>query len=350
MKNRLFSYLAVAAVLLTGCDSYNRTDAIPSFTVTKTSLNIFVGDVVKIDASPTNQNYTWTSEVPEVATVSNTGEVTALSAGTTDIIVSSADATIRIPVIATVKIPLTDLVLNYTDPTLQVTLNGTYSVNATKEPSDANDVDNVVWTSSNPDVATVSSLGVISGLGLGYTTITCTLGNFVKSIDVEVIVTTSTPFRGPHILSASTPLEFPCIDFDMGGEGIAFHDTNSNNDGGVKYRANYGDPNGGSVDIGGDYAIGWTNNGEWWIYTLQVEDAGYYKVEMESSNNSATSFNFEFDAVVYPEYISRATGGWAAWTWMEYYNVYLTEGKHWMKIVYNSGGSNLRTLRFTYVP
>ncbi len=65
-------------------------------------------------------------------------------------------------------------------------------------------------------------------------------------------------------------------DFDMGAEGIAFHDSNSENEGVNTYRSE----DSGGVDIvsgNGNYAIGYTVNGEWLEYTVNVKEAGLYE-------------------------------------------------------------------------
>ena len=64
--------------------------------------------------------------------------------------------------------------------------------------------------------------------------------------------------------------------FDRGGESVAYHDSESANQGGA-YRTDEG------VDIGGvgedGYAIGYLAQGEWLEYTVMVDSAGVYAVD-----------------------------------------------------------------------
>ncbi|MBK8819260.1 MAG: Ig-like domain-containing protein, partial [Saprospiraceae bacterium] len=98
----------------------------------------------------------WTSSNPAVATVTNTGIVTAISQGTATFIFTnsvtncSSDATTPVTV----------------NPGPVITLNGPANIcvgNTTQLlPSSGG-----TWTSSNPAVATINSSGVINGLTPG---------------------------------------------------------------------------------------------------------------------------------------------------------------------------------------
>jgi len=150
------------------------------------------------------------------------------------------------------------------------------------------------------------------------------------------------------VLSKDAPFTMPFIDFDLGGEGEAYHDTGSGNDGGNAYRANNGDALGGGVDIGSDMAIGWTNDNEWWNYTVDVKDAGAYDFEIESSVNSGTNIVITLDGVQLDSYYLASTGGWANWTWNYKKEFNFPAGVHVMRITYLNGGTNFRTMKFTY--
>ena len=89
-------------------------------------------------------------------------------------------------------------------------------------------------------------------------------------------------------------MELPGIiqaeDYDSGADGIAFHDSDNNNEGDVKnYRTD-----GGGVDLvkgNGGTAIGYTSSGEWLEYTVNVLEAGVYIYEATvSSGTTGSSF------------------------------------------------------------
>jgi hypothetical protein len=98
---------------------------------------------------------------------------------------------------------------------------------------------------------------------------------FALDRDGKVIFVTDKhkTFKGPHVLSAGLPCIIPMRDFDMGGEGVAFHDSdeyNHNQPGGDDYRRSHGDMNSYSVDVEKGVNIGWIDSGEWLLYTVEV--------------------------------------------------------------------------------
>ena len=94
----------------------------------------------------------------------------------------------------------------------------------------------------------------------------------------------SEPFSG-------TPIEIPGIiqieDFDKGGEGVAFHDSDSNDEGDANYRTDNA-----GVDLkarNGGIVIGNTADGEWLEYTVNVVTAGNYKYSVVASSGVSNS-------------------------------------------------------------
>lgn len=155
------------------------------------------------------------------------------------------------------------------------------------------------------------------------------------------------------------PLEIPGsifpVDFDLGGEGVAYHDTDVVNDGGY-YRA-------GGVDI--DWApsyfndgayLGWTRAGEWLKYTVNVRDDGIRTFDLEAMVASAGQggvFHIEMDGVDKTGPIEIFdTGGWRNWRATYRRGIPLAPGTHVMRIVMDSVGpsgsvGNIARLWFT---
>jgi hypothetical protein len=163
------------------------------------------------------------------------------------------------------------------------------------------------------------------------------------------------PFKGPHILSAAAPCIIPMRDFDIGGEGVAFHESdehNSNGPDGDDYRRNHGDLNSYPVDVEKGQSIGWGAPGEWLIYTVEVADSGEYQLSISSSTPAVTSvFHLEVDNQNVSGSVSAPyTGGLYQWEWCpaEPLSVYLTAGSHQIKFYYEAGGSNFHELKLTY--
>lgn len=99
-----------------------------------------------------------------------------------------------------------------------------------------------------------------------------------RQSDMVYYTLTITPKRTPFKGVISLPGIIEAENFDKGGEGFTFHDSDSEDEGKVGYRS---DNEG--VDIGkqadGGYHIGWTQKDEWYEYTVNVTEAGKYSCE-----------------------------------------------------------------------
>ncbi|MDR0574423.1 MAG: carbohydrate-binding protein [Tannerella sp.] len=346
-----FVVLVSSALLTANCNEYERTDATPSIYVDHMTLKLFAGETIQLQASPTGSTYTWTCEDSEVATVSSSGFVTATGPGTTNIAV--ADGTVRtsVPVTVVNRIAMTGLSLNIRS--VELTPGAKRSVVAVRIPENANDGGAFLWSTDNIDVATVNSVGDITGISEGEAVVACRCGSFSETVRVSVAFTR--PFKGPHILSSETPCVLPMVNFDLGGDGYAFHDADTGNSGGLTYRANNGDNAGGAVDMenAANPNIGWTSDGEWLQYTVDVRTGGRYSVEVEqASPNSDGSFRIEVDGADRTGVVPASnTGGWSAFGWDAVPALLnMSEGTHKIKYYFVHGAHNIRTLRFTYVP
>ncbi len=143
-----------------------------------------------VDFTPSNANQKsveWNSDKPNIATVNN-GLVTAVALGTANISATAKDKDgnqLTANCIVTVKnISVTGVSLNKSSIT--ISLNNSETLTATISPSNASNK-NVTWTSNDTSIATVNN-GVVTGIGLGNTTITVTTedGNKTASCSVEV--------------------------------------------------------------------------------------------------------------------------------------------------------------------
>ena len=99
------------------------------------------------------------------------------------------------------------------------------------------------------------------------------------------------PPRTPYNGVKDIPGIIECEDFDGGAEGMSFHDSDNVNEGDVK---NYRTDSGG-VDLvkgNGGTVIGYTAQGEWLEYTVNVSQAGEYEYEATvSSGNDNSAFS-----------------------------------------------------------
>lgn len=100
------------------------------------------------------------------------------------LIIKNADFSVN--KVATVEIeedvPCTGITLNESTSAI-TSINGTDTLTAATTPADTTDT--VVWSTSNPDVATVAG-GIVTATGCGTATITATCGSFSATCEVTV--------------------------------------------------------------------------------------------------------------------------------------------------------------------
>lgn len=138
---------------------------------------ICVGNTLTLTGSATASGTTpWLSGTPSVASISNTGVVTAVSSGTSIITYTNSNGCQN--TLSFVVNPLPTITGNTT-----LCLNATSVLNGTGTPSS----NPVAWSSSVPAVATITSAGSVTALSPGTTTITYTDNNgCVKTAVVTV--------------------------------------------------------------------------------------------------------------------------------------------------------------------
>lgn len=105
-------------------------------------------------------------------------------------------------------------------------------------------------------------------------------------------------------------------DFDLGGNGEAYHDTTAGNLGG-KYRTLEDVDIESSTDSGGGYNVGWLGAGEWLEYTIEVTSAvsgDYVLTTRVATQNTGGAFFVEFDGINETGTLTVPnTGGWQDW-------------------------------------
>ncbi len=158
---------------------------------------------------------------------------------------------------------------------------------------------------------------------------------------------TPPPVQGPY---SGTPAVIPgtieAENYDTGGQGTAYHDNDATNNGG-QYRPNEG------VDIEtcaeGGFNVGWTNNGEWLRYTVNVNTAGVYTLQARvASAVGNRNFYVELDGVNISGTLTVPnTGGWQSWQTLTVTTPALTVGQKQLRIVMQGNDINVNYLRFS---
>ena len=171
-------------------------------TIATESLSLPIGDSFTLEASvqpsnATNQNIMWSSSNTHVATVSSDGIVTATGDGTATITAKTEDGSFTATCEVTVTVPVTAVVI--TNSMLSLHEGETFTIEASVRPTYATNK-NIIWSSSDPSVATVSSSGatgsevliqhgLVTAVGGGTATITATSEDGGVATICEVTVT-----------------------------------------------------------------------------------------------------------------------------------------------------------------
>ena len=182
MKKVFLLILAAASMMMTSCDE---DVAVTGVLLNPASLTIGIGDMATLTAlvepgNATHKAVRWSSDKPDIVTVNEKGEVTAVAKGVATITVVTNDGEYTETCIVTVvdKItPVTSVKLNKESLTLTVGQNETLT--ATVMPGNAMDK-TVTWSSDNESVATVNNNGGITAVGAGTAVISATSINGIK--------------------------------------------------------------------------------------------------------------------------------------------------------------------------
>ena len=172
--------------------------AVTGVTVSPTSATLGIGDTKTIKATvkpsdATTKTVTWSSSNKSVATVTSAGKVTAVAKGSATITAKTKDgsfkATCKITVNSSVKV--TGVTLDKTSITLKK--GAATVITPTVKPTNATNKE-VTWSSSNKEIAYVSSAGKVSAYADGTATITCKTkdGGYTATCKVTV----NTPVTG----------------------------------------------------------------------------------------------------------------------------------------------------------
>lgn len=146
-----------------------------SVTLDKTSLNLALGETAKLTATVSpmgaKSEVEWESSNTQVVTIGNDGNVRTVGPGKATITATSTDGTHRKATceVTVTKYDVTKLSLKESSCNLEI--GSSVTLEPTITPANAYNK-NLVWTSSNEDVAMVNSSGKVVGIAKGEAVIT----------------------------------------------------------------------------------------------------------------------------------------------------------------------------------
>jgi hypothetical protein len=159
---------------------------------------------------------------------------------------------------------------------------------------------------------------------------------------IPSLIAQQTPYSG-------TPRSIPGIikaeEYDLGGEGIAYHDLDAANQGGA-FRLSEG------VDIEtcseGGYNVGWMSTGEWIEYTVSVITTAKYTIRMRVASDligGTVHIAFNDHDVTGIQTVPN-TGGWQQWVSLDIPHIQLDSGVQVMRLSVDNAGYNVTYVQF----
>ncbi|CAN5220118.1 hypothetical protein BH11BAC6_BH11BAC6_15060 [soil metagenome] len=189
-------------------------------------------------------------------------------------------------------------------------------------------------------------------------------------------------YHGKAWQTQSIPGKIECEFYDKGGESIAYHDTDSINNGSGKLNPVNGNPlnefrmkegvdisytKSGGIDnnpfnksepVLNQLYVGWTHPGEWINYTIQVKETGMYNAALKYTANGDGSIEFDIDNIqvaaglkILSTHNDADTVAWRQWHhWNKIDSlttINITKGVHLLTLhVVTNGNMNFDYLEF----
>lgn len=213
MKNQIFSMANAREYVIPNSQTIVTSERalVESITLDQSSLSLVVGDLKIVTATvlpsfASTKEVEWKSADTTVATVSQSGLVTAVGIGKTTISATAVDgsdvtATCEVSVSG---ISVTDIMLSRTSVSLKAT--ESVALTATVSPANASDK-SLIWKSSNTAVATVDAEGNVSAVAVGNAVITATSVSNPEVSNVCDVIVIPTPVSEIALNQASVSLQ-----------------------------------------------------------------------------------------------------------------------------------------------
>ena len=147
-------------------------------------------------------------------------------------------------------------------------------------------------------------------------------------------------------------------DYDLGPMGYAYSDAdyatyhiNTDNfqawNQGWQYRNDGVDIENSSDSDGNGFQVGFTNDDEWLLFTVEVQESGFYNIVTRYASTSSGLFSLELDGLpIVDNIILYNTGSYSNFVNKLTEGIYLPEGTYKLKMKMITGGYNLSSVNF----
>ncbi len=155
-------------------------------------------------------------------------------------------------------------------------------------------------------------------------------------------------YKAYNGLVKNIPGKIEAEEYNIGGETLAYHDLEAQNKFNV-YRTGEGVDVEATTDGGPGYNVGYIENGEWLSYSVNVQKAGTYTLEVRAAslNAGTKTLHVEMDGIDVSGPVSFGpTAGWQTFKTFSITTAPLTAGAKTMRLVIDAGGFNLNYVNF----
>jgi hypothetical protein len=204
-------------------------------------------------------------------------------------------------------------------------------------------------TTDNASPYTYSWTGATVGSHTVKAVATDNSGNTTEAV---ITIKVNVP-QGPYSGTAfPIPGTIQLEEFDKGGNGIAYMDNTAGSavTPVVNYRTDEDVDIETCTDAGGGYNLGYTTAGEWLEYTVNVQSAGNYDLDIRAAaSGDARTVSFAMDGTTFANNVAIPnTAGWQTWTTVSVKNIPLTAGQKVMRMTIGATDYvNLNFVKFT---
>jgi glucosylceramidase len=159
-----------------------------------------------------------------------------------------------------------------------------------------------------------------------------------------------TPVSSPY---SGSPVSLPGIieaeNYDLGGQGVSYSDSTTGNSGSA-YRSDDVDVSTTTDNGVAGYNLGWVAAGEWLQYSVNVQQAGNYKLSYRVATPQTTGqIQFIAGGQVLSTTSIPATGDWTTWATVESTNINLAAGSQIIRIKFSGQEVNLNNFTLALV-
>ena len=174
-SGKVFAKAPGTSTITASVDGRKLTCKVTVLFLNKKTLTLIPDQTSTLTVTGTNSEIIWNSSNNSVATVSNSGQITAVAPGAATI-TASVDGIELSSKITVIDINLKNVVLVHG---FRIGFIKTLKINGTSS--------NITWTSNNKSVATVSSSGKVTAQGPGTATITASVDGKAFTSQVKVL-------------------------------------------------------------------------------------------------------------------------------------------------------------------